>query len=130
MKFFLNDGNQHVGGHGAPDLRLHCVLARAQKLLDAQVLLDPFEEQLDLPPALVQSGNGKLCQAGVVGQEDQGLLGLGVFEPDTPQVLGVVFGGIMPIQRDGLIADYAAALVHLDREYAPGVHMAFGAGDK
>ena len=39
--FFLNDGDEHVGGYGAPDLRLDCVLAVAQKLLDTQVLLDP-----------------------------------------------------------------------------------------
>ena len=38
MKFLLNNGDEHVGGHGAPDLRLDCVLAVAQKLLDAQVL--------------------------------------------------------------------------------------------
>ena len=44
MKLFFDDGNQHVGGYGAPDLRLHRVLAGSQKTLDAQVLLDPFEE--------------------------------------------------------------------------------------
>jgi hypothetical protein len=38
-------------------LRLHCVLAVANKTLDAQMLLDPLEEQLDLPAALVKRGN-------------------------------------------------------------------------
>lgn len=84
MKFFLNNGNEHVGGHGAPDLRLDCVLAVAQKLLDTKVLLDPFEEQLDLPAAFVQSSDGQGRQACVVGQEDQSLLGFGIFEADTP----------------------------------------------
>jgi hypothetical protein len=41
LKFFLNNGDEHLCGHGAPDLRLDCVLAVAKKLLDAQVLLDP-----------------------------------------------------------------------------------------
>lgn len=53
MKLLLDDGD------GAPDLRLHCVLARAQELLDPQMLLDPFEEQLDLPTILVKSGDGQ-----------------------------------------------------------------------
>ena len=44
MKLLLDDSDQHVGGHGAPDLRLHRVLAGAQETLDAQVLLDPFEQ--------------------------------------------------------------------------------------
>ena len=43
---FLHDSDQHVCADGDPDLRLHGVLAGAQKCLDAQVLLDPLEEQL------------------------------------------------------------------------------------
>jgi len=54
MKLLFDDSDQHVGGHGAPDLRLHCVIVRAQKVLDIQVLLDPLEEQRYLPAALVQ----------------------------------------------------------------------------
>ena len=62
MKLFFDDGNEHVSGNGAPDLRLHGVLAGAQETLDAQVLLDPLEEQLDLPTTLVQGGNGQRWQ--------------------------------------------------------------------
>ena len=71
MKLLLDDGNEHVGGHGAPDLRLHGVLARAKKSLDAQVLLELLEEQLDLPAILVQGCNGQWWQTGGVGQENQ-----------------------------------------------------------
>ncbi len=88
MKFFLNNGVEHVGGHGAPDLHLDRVLAVAQKLLDTKVLFNPFEEQLHLPAAFVQSSNGQVRQGGVVGQEDQSLLGCWVLEPDTEQVFG------------------------------------------
>ena len=52
MKLLFNNGNQHVSRDGAPDLRLYCVLAVADETLDAQMLLDSFEEQLDLPAAL------------------------------------------------------------------------------
>ncbi len=83
MKFFLNKGDEHVGEHGAPDLRLDRVIAVSKKLLDAQVLLNPFEEQLDLPAAFVQSSHGQGRQRSVVGEEDQSLLGCWVLEPDT-----------------------------------------------
>ena len=43
MKLLLDSCDQHVGGHGAPDLRLDRVLAGAQEALDPQVLLDPLE---------------------------------------------------------------------------------------
>ena len=130
MKFFFNNGDEHVGGHGAPDLRLDRVLAVAQELLDTKVLFDPFEEQFHLPAAFVQSGNGQGWQGGVVGQEDQSLLGCWVLEPDTAQVFGVVLGDVVPVQCNGLIADDAACSVHFGRVHAPGVHVAFGAGHK
>jgi hypothetical protein len=40
----FDDGDQHVGRHGDPYLRRHCVLAGAEEGLDAQVLLDPLEK--------------------------------------------------------------------------------------
>jgi len=43
MELLFDDSDRHVGVNGAPDLRLHRVLARAQKALDAQVLFDPFK---------------------------------------------------------------------------------------
>lgn len=36
----------------APNLRLDRVLAGAQKLIDVQMLLDPFEEKIDLQKVL------------------------------------------------------------------------------
>jgi hypothetical protein len=41
----FNNGDQHVSGYGAQDLRLHYILAVAKETINAQVLLDPFEEQ-------------------------------------------------------------------------------------
>ena len=64
MKLLFDNGNQNMRGYGAPDLRLHGVFAVAEKTLDAQVLLDPFEEQLDLPATLVQGRNGQSGQTG------------------------------------------------------------------
>lgn len=87
MKLLLDDGDEHVGGDGAPDLCLHGVLAGAQESLDTQVLLDPFEEQLDLPATFVERGNRQGGQRRVVGQKDQRLARFGVFESDAPQVL-------------------------------------------
>jgi hypothetical protein len=46
----LDDGDQHLGRHGNPYLRLHGVLAGAEEGLDAQVLLDPLEQLGDILP--------------------------------------------------------------------------------
>jgi UDP-glucose 4-epimerase len=60
------------------------------------MLLDPFEEQLDLPTVLVQGCDGQRWQCHVVGQKDQHLSRLRVLELDAPQVLGVVLAGVVP----------------------------------
>ena len=43
----LLDSYQQKDGDGDPELRFCCVFAGSLESLDAQVLLDPFEEQLD-----------------------------------------------------------------------------------
>ena len=83
MKLLLDDGDEHIGRDGAPDLRLDGVLAGAQEALDAQVLLDPLEEQFDLPAALVQGSNRQRRQRRVVALEDECLARLRVFEAGT-----------------------------------------------
>jgi len=50
---FLDDGDEHEDRDGDPDLGFHDVLRGVVELLDAQVLLDPFEEKLNLPPAVL-----------------------------------------------------------------------------
>ena len=48
MQLLFDNRDEHVGGDGTSDLRLHGVLAGAQEFLDAQMLVDPLEEQLHL----------------------------------------------------------------------------------
>ena len=57
MKPFFNDGHQYINGDRNPDLSFHGVLGGPIEGLDPQVLLDPLEEQLDLPPTFVQLCN-------------------------------------------------------------------------
>jgi hypothetical protein len=52
----FHDGNQHVHRDRDPDLRFDRVFGGAVKGFDSEILLDPFEEQLDLPSAAIQLG--------------------------------------------------------------------------
>ncbi len=53
VKALLYDGNQDVNRHCNPDLSTHGVLGGAEKCLDAKVLLDPLEEEFNLPSRLI-----------------------------------------------------------------------------
>ena len=56
----------------------HGILAGGDEALDAQVLLDPFEEQLNLPEAFVERGDGQGRQCRVVGKKHQCLACLAI----------------------------------------------------
>ncbi len=73
MQTFFGDGNQHVSAHRNPELSLHSVLAGAQESLDAQMLLDPFEEQFHLPALVVQLRDQFGLEGEVVGQKRDAL---------------------------------------------------------
>ena len=49
------------------------------------MLLDPFEEQFDLPAQPVELGDGERGQGEVVGQKDEPLARFGVAEADAAQ---------------------------------------------
>ncbi len=67
MQILFDDGDEHIDRDGDPDLSLQGILGSAVELLDAQVLFDPFEEQLDLPTAAIELGDRQRRQAEVVG---------------------------------------------------------------
>jgi hypothetical protein len=46
------------------------VLSRAEKRLDAQMLLDSFDEQLDMPAAFVKPRDGQSRKLEIVGDEE------------------------------------------------------------
>ena len=112
MQTFLCNGDQHIGAHGNPDLRLHGVLAGAQKRLDAQMLFDPFEEQFDLPALTIQVGNEFWLQGEVVGQK-RDALSCFVLDHHSAQSRRIVLAGVVDREHTDLIAnDGGGTAVH------------------
>src|SRR3974377_654801 len=104
MQPLFENGHQDVHRDGDPNLCLHGVLGAAVKGFDAQVLLDPFEEQLDSPSRLVKPGDAQRRKREIVCQKRQPSFGLGVEVANAPQRVGVVPGGSDPGEGDSLIA--------------------------
>jgi len=76
------------------------------------MLLDPFEEQFDLPSAAVEIGDGQCWLGHVVGQEDQFLAGIGIDISDTAQRVGILLARVESGQDDGLIEVDPSGFVH------------------
>ena len=73
------------------------------------MLLDPLEEQFDLPAAAVELGDGQRRQGEVVGQEDQRLAGFRIVEANAAQRCGEALARVEAGEDDGLIADQPGA---------------------
>ena len=71
MEAFSEDGNDDVGGNGDPDLRLHRIFGCSIEGLYSEMLLDPLEEQLDLPPTFVEIGDGECRKDKIVGHKNE-----------------------------------------------------------
>ena len=64
------DADQDIGDHGRDNLQADGVLIVADEGADAQVLLHPAEEQLDLPAGLVKLADGNRLAFEIVARAD------------------------------------------------------------
>ncbi len=101
---FFEYRDQHVCAGRDSNLRLDCVLAGAQKGLDPKMLLDPLEEQLDLPSLPIECGDHLGTERKVVGQKGQAVAIL-VLGNNSANHLRIVFSGVVNSEHAGLIAN-------------------------
>ncbi len=94
------------------------------------MLLDPFEEQFDLPAALVECTYGQCWQGMVICEKQQCFAGLCVFEADASQMIRKVSAAVETVEYDGLIADHACSSICGSGIKSPGIQIRFGACDK
>ena len=141
LEALSHDGDENVGTDRNPDLGFHCVGRGAVEGFDPEVLLDPLEEEFDLPAASVKRGDGLSREDEVVGEEYQGLAGFRVAKADAPEFRRVGLGRVPSSEDDGLVTDQACGAVDRrgieppeaevplgpDDEYGPGIVEAFEA---
>src|SRR5438105_12968996 len=75
------------------------------------MLLDPLEEQFDLPVAAIELGDRERRQGEVVGEEDERLGSLRIFESNTSQGCFETLVRVEAGKHDGLIADQPSGAV-------------------
>ncbi len=126
----FHDSDQQVSGDSNPHLSLDCVLGSTKENFDTKMLLDPFEEQLDLPTASIKLGDSDCRQREVVGQEHQPFSGFGIFESDAAQWCVEILARVEASQHDGLIADQSGVPIDGMRIAAPGFEIGLDSRNK
>ena len=78
-------GQQQVVTHGHPYLRQDGISTGAEKRFNLQVLLNPFEKQLNLPSGFIDLGDCRCRKLEVIGKKCKSLLPLLIIVSDKPQ---------------------------------------------
>ena len=99
-------------------------------MLDAQVLLDPFKEQLYLPSFFVKRRDGGRRQHEIIGQKHEPLATFRIAKTNSPQMPGISFPCVKSVERDGLLCHDAGRFIDRVRIEAMILHIAFGAGNE
>lgn len=107
----------------------HRVLRVADEGLDLQILLDPAEEDLDLPALLVDVGDGLGRQPEVIGEEHVNFAGFKVVVNNAAQGLGAL-SGFGAGEPDGLIGHQSQGGVDGTLLQHPVAGIAFLPSDK
>ena len=94
------------------------------------MLLEPFEEQFDLPAAPIQVGDGQSWYGEVVGQEDQGFAAHRIAIADPAQRVRIIQLGSDAGHHDGLVKTQAGGFVHRPGVAAGVTEVLLGAGDE
>jgi len=99
------------------DLGQYSVLCCAQEGLDLEVLLDPLEEQLDLPTVLIDVGDRLCAEIKTVGQENIVLAAFGIAITDAARTDRTLRTGSNTRELDRLIAGQSLIAAHRSAFY-------------
>ena len=106
VKIMLNDGHEAIGDDGSIYLYPDCVLSVSPEGLNPQVLLYPFEEQLDLPPVFVEERNVGGFQIEVVRVVNEGASQLRGIVDDAAYDSRIVSCVVLSCEPDGLVTQH------------------------
>src|SRR5215472_16839160 len=94
------------------------------------MLLDPFEEQFNLPARLVERADGGCRQGKLIAQEHQSFGAFGIAQADASQMIGIKPLAVVAVESDRLVADDPGGAIARCRVDATSVEVRLGTGHK
>ena len=103
LEVVLNDSDETVCDDGNMDLNAHRIVALSPERLNLEVLLDPLEEQFDLPPVFVKESDVLGCKIEVVRVISERTVQVRSIVDDTPDLAWVLLLVLLLRKDDGLV---------------------------
>ncbi len=98
-EFFAGDRDGEIDADRRPELNPHGVWGGAEEGTDAQALLHPAEEELDLPALAVELRDGGGWQRPLIGPEGQTHGLLQIVDAHSSHQIGPAAGASHPLKR-------------------------------
>ena len=105
FEVMFDDSDKTVGNDGHMDLDADGILRFAPKGLDSEVLLNPFEEEFDLPSVAIQECDILGREIEVIGVVGKGSLQFWSIVDDSPEFRRIVGTVVLPDEADCLVSD-------------------------
>ena len=103
LEVVLNDSDETVCDDGNMNLDTHGIVALSPKRLNPEVLLDPFEKQLDLPPVFIKESDVLGCKIEVVRVVSERAMQVWSIVHDTPDFSRILFLVLFLREDNGLV---------------------------
>lgn len=103
FKVVLNDTDETVGDDGNMDLNTYRIVALSPERLDFEVLLDPFKEELDLPPVFIKKGDIFGCKVEVVRVVSERTMQVRSVVDNTPDLAWILLFVLLLRENNGLV---------------------------
>ena len=111
LEVVLNDGNEAVGDDGHVYLYSDCIFGFPPEALDLEVLLDPFEKQLHLPPIFIEQGDVLCAEVEVIRIVDEASMKLWRIIDNSSDSTGILLLVLLLGEADGLVFEYIVCSV-------------------
>ena len=106
MQVVLDDGDEAIRDNGNMDLYSHGVFGVSPEPFDAQMLLDPFEEQLHLPAVAVKKPDILGLEIEVVGVVNKSPTEVSDVENDATELCRIIVAVPFACKFDGLVQQH------------------------
>ena len=111
LEVVLDDGNEAVGDDGHVYLYSDCIFGFPPETLDLEVLLDPFEKQLHLPPVFIEQGDVFRTEVEVVCIVDETSMKLWRIIDDSSDNTGILLQILLLGEANGLVFEHIVCSV-------------------
>ena len=106
LEVVLDDGNEAVGDDSHMYLYADCILGFSPETFDLEVLLDPFEKQLHLPPVFIEQGDVLGTEVEVVRIVDEASMKLWRIIDNSSDKTGIFLLILLFGEANGLVFEH------------------------